>query len=208
MPNIQPFEKYYDKYDNWFEKNLDIYHAELETLRQLIPLPPARGLEVGVGSGRFASSLGIGTGVEPSENMASKAEKRGINVFHNVAEDLPFNDSMFDFVLMVTTLCFVDDIHQSLKEARRVISPVGCIIVGFIDKDSELGQQYMAKRNTNVFYKDANFISTLQLSEYLKNAGFEKLIFKQTLIPEEPKEIILNGYGRGAFVAVKAVNCG
>ena len=41
------------------DKNRDVYHAELETIRRALPPPPARGLEVGVGSGRFAVPLGI-----------------------------------------------------------------------------------------------------------------------------------------------------
>ena len=46
MPRTKPFDKYGDRYDEWFEKNRDVYHSELETIRQLIPFPPANGLEV------------------------------------------------------------------------------------------------------------------------------------------------------------------
>ena len=92
MPKIGPFEKYSDRYDEWFETHSDIYHAELEAIRQLMPFPQGKGLEVGVGSGKFAIPLGIKIGVEPSENMAVKAEKQGIQVFRHVAEKLQFPD--------------------------------------------------------------------------------------------------------------------
>jgi ubiquinone/menaquinone biosynthesis C-methylase UbiE len=69
--------------------------------------------------------------VEPSEKIAIKAEKQGVRVFSNVAEDLPFTDYEFDFVLMVTTICFVDDILKSFMEAFRVLKTCGSIIVGF-----------------------------------------------------------------------------
>ncbi|MDX9959582.1 MAG: class I SAM-dependent methyltransferase, partial [Spirochaetia bacterium] len=55
-----------------------------------MPASPVTGMEVGVGSGNFAVPLGIGLGVEPSEEMARKAERQGIRVFRNVAEALPF----------------------------------------------------------------------------------------------------------------------
>jgi hypothetical protein len=39
MHRIEPFEKHSDTYDEWFEKNRDLYEAELKLIRQLIPHP-------------------------------------------------------------------------------------------------------------------------------------------------------------------------
>ena len=208
MAKIEPFEKYSDRYDEWFERNRHAYHAELEAIRQVMPPPPAKGLEVGVGSGKFAVPLGIKTGVEPSENMAFKAERQGIRVFRNVAEKLPFPDSEFDFVLMITTICFVDDILKSFQEAFRVLKPHGCLIAGFVDRESELGKKYSDKSNTGVFYRDATFFSAQEVGKYLTDAGFFNLTFKQTLIPGETQEMIQSGFGKGAFVVAKGVKNG
>jgi SAM-dependent methyltransferase len=208
MPKTEPFEKHSDRYDEWFEKNRDVYNSELEAIRKLIPSPHAKGLEVGVGSGKFAVPLGIKIGVEPSDRMAAKAEKHGIRVFRNVAEDLPFSDSEFDFVLMVTTICFVDDILTSFREAFRVLKTRGCIIVGFVDKESDLGKQYLDKRNTSVFYKEATFFSAQEVCQYLTDAGFGDLTLQQTLIPGETQETIQDGFGKGAFVVAKGVKNG
>jgi SAM-dependent methyltransferase len=208
MAKIEPFEKYSDRYDKWFEKNSDIYHIELKAIRQLLPLPPVRGVEVGVGSGKFAVPLGINIGVEPSEKMAIKAKRRGIRVLRGVAESLPFLDSKFDFVLMVTTICFVDDILKSFQEAFRILKPYGCQIVGFVDKESKLGKKYSDNRNASVFYKDATFFSAQQVSKYFTDAGFKDLTFRQTLIPGEQQEIIQNGFGKGGFVVAKGMKNG
>lgn len=203
MPDTEAFDKYSDRYDKWFEKNRDAYLAELEAIRQVMPPLPAKGLEVGVGSGKFAVPLGIKIGVEPSEKMALKAESRGIRVFRNVAENLPFSACKFDVVLMVTTICFVDDILKSFQEAFHVLKPKGCLIVGFVDRESELGKAYNDKRNTSVFYKDATFFSAQEVGRYLGDAGFSDVSYTQTLIPAKRQEVIENGFGKGAFVVAK-----
>jgi len=46
MPKTEPFEKHSDQYDEWFEKNRDVYHAEIEAIRQMIPCPEAKGMEI------------------------------------------------------------------------------------------------------------------------------------------------------------------
>ena len=205
MPKTEPFEKHSDAYDEWFKKNIDLYEAELEAIRQLIPPPGAEGMEVGVGSGKFAAPLGIKIGVEPSEKMAIKARTQGINVYPGVAEKLPFSDGRFDFVLMVTTICFVDNVIKSFKEVFRVLKPGGCIIIGFVDKESELGRQYADKKEKSKFYKVASFLSTQEVLKYLKKAGFGIVKIRQTLISGELPKTILDDFGRGAFVVIKGV---
>ena len=205
MPKTEPFDKHSDAYDEWFKKNIVLYEAELEAIRQLIPPPGAEGMEVGVGSGKFAAPLGIKIGVEPSEKMAIKAKMLGINVYPGVAEELPFSDGRFDYLLMVTTICFVDDVIKSFKEAFRVLKPSGCIIVGFVDKESELGRKYADKKEESKFYKDAAFFSTQEVLNYLNKAGFEIAKIRQTLIPGELPETILDDFGRGAFVVIKGM---
>ncbi|MFO7784358.1 MAG: class I SAM-dependent methyltransferase [Thermodesulfobacteriota bacterium] len=205
MPKIEPFEKYSDAYDEWFEKNPDAYKSELKAIRQLIPSGNSESVEVGVGSGKFAVPLGIRIGVEPSSQMTIKAEQHGIQVIPGVAENLPFRDGSFDFVLMVTTICFVDDVVQSFKEALRVLKPGGFIIVGFVDKQSEMGRLYEEKREKSKFYKEATFFSTQEILKYLRKVGFGPVKIKQTLIPGESRATILDGYGRGAFVVIRSM---
>jgi len=126
MPKISPFEKYAEQYEEWFETNRWVYEAELRAVKAMIPTG-GRGVEIGVGTGRFAGPLGIKTGVEPSKRMRDFARRRGIRALDGVTEKLPFDDSPFDFVLMVTTVCFVDDINKALMEAYRVLSHGGTL---------------------------------------------------------------------------------
>jgi ubiquinone/menaquinone biosynthesis C-methylase UbiE len=208
MPRTESFEKYSSDYDKWFDDHSDLYEAELEAIRQLVPATGIEGMEVGVGTGRFAAPLGIKIGVEPSENMANKARSRGIEVHSGIAEELPFPDERFDFVLMVTTICFIDDVAKSLGEIFRVLKSGGFIIVGFVDRDSELGQRYSERRESSRFYKEATFYSTPEVLEQLEGSGFFITNILQTLIPGEATATITEGFGKGAFVVIKGIKNG
>ena len=206
MPRISPFEKYAEQYEEWFVKNRWVYEAELRAVKAMLPVG-GHGVEIGVGSGRFAEPLGIKIGVEPSKRMREIAKKRGIQALDGVAEELPFDNSEFDFVLMVTTVCFVDDISKAFLEAHRVISHGGILIIGFVDRNSMVGQTYLDHQNENVFYKDATFFSVDEIVEIMDQLGFIDLTFNQTIFKglsettrEEP---VKTGYGEGSFVVIR-----
>lgn len=207
-PRIEPFEEHTPRYDQWFGRNLEAYESELLALRDLVT-EAHRSVEIGVGSGRFAAPLSVTFGVEPSPRMAELSRARGIDVVIGVAEALPFPDETFDLALMVTTICFVDDIARALGEVFRVLRANGAFVVGFIDKESPLGQSYERKREGNPFYGIATFLSTPEVIRHLGDAGFREFEIRQTVsrdpgamaTVEEPQE----GYGVGSFVAVKGV---
>jgi len=204
MAKTAPFEDFSEEYDEWFIRNKEKYTAELSALKCFIPTN-AHGLEIGVGSGKFAAPLGIKTGVEPSQKMADKARKLGIHVFPGIAEDLPIANSSFDFVLMVTTICFVDDLKKSFQEAFRVLNKDGFILIGFIDKDSELGKVYRANKDKSHFYKIAEFFSAEEVLACLSEAGFGDFEIRQTIFPEHDTRQIENGFGTGSFVVIKGL---
>ena len=172
MAKIEAFEKYYLEYEQWFENNANLYKEEIKTLKSLIK-DTKNGLEIGVGTGKFAIPIGIKIGVEPSKKMKEIAISKGLKVVEGVAENLPFENKKFDFVIMITTICFVDDVVKSFKEAYRVIKNNGFLVVGYVDKNSELGIKYQQKKEKSKFYKSAIFYSTHEIILYLKKAGFD-----------------------------------
>jgi len=180
MAKIESFEKYSKEYDEWFIKNKNIYLAELNAIKSLVPTSKS-GVEIGIGTGKFALPLGIKVGVEPSKKMAKISRKQGIKVYDGVAEKLPLGDKTFDFVLFVTTICFVDDLTKSLKEAYRVLKTNGFILIGFVDKESELGKRYQLRREKSKFYKDATFYSVREVINFLRKTNFEDITIKQTV---------------------------
>ena len=207
MPKVESFEKSVDKYEAWFDRNRAAYASELEALRALLP-KSGKGLEVGVGTGRFAAPLGIRVGVDPAKAMGKLAMERGIEVRFGVGENLPCKDSSFDFVLLVTTICFLDDVPAAFGEAYRVLKSGGSILVGFIDRESSLGKVYEQRKQDSEFYRDATFLSVSEVMRHLKQAGFRGFVFRQTIFqnPTEMKEAdpVRSGYGEGSFVVVRA----
>lgn len=204
MTTTSPFDEQADEYDAWFEQHRDLYLAELEAVRSFIP-ESGSGIEIGVGTGRFAGPLGIPMGVEPSPRMAALARQRGVKVLKGAAENLPFADNSFVFAVMVTVVCFLDDVLQAFREAFRILKPGCTLVIGFIDRESELGAHYSQKKDQSRFYRDATFYSASELKDLLTKAGFSDFACRQTLLSgEEIGLTILEGYGSGGFVVIQA----
>jgi len=199
------FDRFVKKYDAWYDKNKFAYLSELEALRKILP-NKGKGLEIGVGTGRFAVPLGIKFGVDPSKRMLEFAKARGIKVELGSGEDLSFNRASFDYVVIIITLCFVKDPLKVLKETKRVLRKNGKLIIGIIDKDSFLGEFYHTKQN--IFYRQAHLCSVKELASLLRQVGFEKISYFQTLFSlpgnitsiEKPQK----GFGKGGFVVIVA----
>ncbi|HXF56159.1 MAG TPA: methyltransferase domain-containing protein [Actinomycetota bacterium] len=107
MTTAPIFERLAERYGAWYEG--PVGRVVFSCRGRLPPAaprgPPSPGLEVGVGSGRFARPLGVGVGVDPAHAPLRPAAARGVRVVQAVGERLPFRDASFGAVLVVT-LCF------------------------------------------------------------------------------------------------------
>ncbi len=205
IKSLEAFEKHTERYEEWFEKNRLAYLSELKGVKSL--LPQGKGIEIGVGTGRFAEPLEIEFGIDPSLSMLKVARKRKIKVIVGIGEYLPVTDNSFDFVLITTTLCFLKNVEKTLKEIKRILKKKGCIILAFIDRESFLGKVYQKKKEKNPFYKTANFYSAKEITEKLEKTGFYNPEIKQTLFSFSEKleniDDIKDGYGEGGFVIIR-----
>ena len=199
------FETEVARYERWFENHPLAYQSEVAAVRAALPTS-GRGLEIGTGTGRFSTPFGIVDGVEPAAAMRHVAEAHGLKVLDAKAEALPFSDGTFDFALMVTTICFVDDPLQACREVGRVLNPGGQLSIGLVDSDSELGKRYEARKAESPFYQNARFFSVSELTGIMAEAKFENFRYHQTLFQPlgnpDAADPVEEGFGRGGFVVV------
>jgi ubiquinone/menaquinone biosynthesis C-methylase UbiE len=204
------FDKLYRRYDLWYEKHPVTAWNELMTVRAAVEgVRREKCLEIGVGTGWFASKVGCWYGVDPSIRMLEVARLRGVEVVAGRGEMLPFRDESFHATLLVVTLCFVDDPQKTILEAYRVTVPGGFSVSCIVPRDSMWGQYYteLAKQG-HPFYTYARFYTVEEVESMLENTGFrvESIVSTLTYPPgedvyEEPRSYT----GREGFACIKAV---
>ncbi len=189
------FEEKTNEYDDWFDRRFGAgaFDLELRCIKRLFGKVPENSLEIGAGTGRFASSLNIKYGIDPSLRAAHYSKKRGIQVVNAVAESLPFHAFLFSSVFMIVTVCFLDDPAKAFAEANRVLEHQGTLIMGLILKDSKWGDFYEHKKDSgNVFYKNAHFWAKDELLTALGKAGFRLAGAASTLFDPPGSLMIVN----------------
>lgn len=209
-------------FDYWFSKNENVFESEFLAEKKLIP-NPENAISIGVGSGLFASRLGIKKGLEPSEDMAKLAREKGIDVKIGVAEDVPHDDEQFDTVLLSTVLSYCKDPLKALKESFRILKKGGHVVVSFLPREGSYSMLYDLARAHGEFdferapehpyplkfIRGAVWLSIEKVKKLVINAGFTDLEYVQTLTKhprytneeiEEPEP----GYKRGDYVVIRA----
>ena len=185
-----PFDTLAPAYDAWFQdEGKLIFAIETKALQMTLPSLPEPWLEVGVGSGRFAQSLGIKTGIDPSSGLLAIAKGRGIEVIRAKGETQTFDEETFGTIFLITTLCFVDSPTSVLQECNRILNPAGKIALGLVLRNSPWGRlSSEKKRQGHRLYKHATFYSYQEIVKLLEHAGFsiEKVV--STLL-QKPNEV-------------------
>lgn len=143
QPSLENLGKYYESEDyishtdnkrSLFEK---LYHfiksiALKNKLYLINSLQPNKGriLDIGAGTGEFlsvAKNDGWQTiGVEPSEKAKSIAIKKGISFVEQTSE---LENNSFDLISMWHVLEHVPDLHNQIRELKRLLKPTGTLII-------------------------------------------------------------------------------
>ncbi|MCS7187531.1 MAG: class I SAM-dependent methyltransferase [Armatimonadetes bacterium] len=218
MPkSAQLFERLAERYDAWYDSGIGkvAFPIEVNCLQPLLDGLSKPWLEVGVGTGRFAQSLGVEVGIDPAFRPLQLARQRQVFAVQAFGENLPFRDSTFGAVLIVVTLCFADDPLSLLREVNRVLRDDGALVLGMVFADSPWGEFYMRKAELgHPFYSAAHFLTRHQTQNLLLQAGFKIVAAKsalrqppsdENLLPEIPTDGDQQDAG---FVAWKAVKVG
>jgi ubiquinone/menaquinone biosynthesis C-methylase UbiE len=214
------FDEWPEKYDQWFTTPIGTlvkkYEAEL-VLDLSKPAPGEIILDAGCGTGVFTVDiLSFNThviGIDISIPMLMRAAQKTTGYhFEAVLADishLPFSENIFDKVISVTALEFIQDAKSALKELFRVTKKGGCIVVATLNSLSPWAtrRKAEAKKGHTLFQKTIfrspeELRSLTPVDSVIKTA----IHFQKEEDPDLAPEIELEGQRRGldtgAFVAV------
>ena len=170
-------------YDAWYATPLgSAAHAlELAVVEELTqPRVGERALDVGCGTGIYSAwlvSRGLEvTGVDHDAVMLAAARRNAPQVaFLEVdATALPFADSEFDLVLVVTLFCFLDERqrHAAAAELVRVTKPGGRIVIGELARyNLWAAQRWLKGWRGSKTWRAAHFTAAGELRRLLERAG-------------------------------------
>ena len=171
----QEYDAYYSS-----KQGKEIDQIEKQAIRQLLkPVKPGEMLEIGCGTGHwtaFFSEMGFQlTATDVSDVMLSIAKVKSIpNVTFSKADvlQLPFPNSHFDQIAVVTALEFCGDIDQAFSEIKRVLKPNGWLVAGCLNANSILGKT----KDQDPVFRHGHFMSKFELQNHLSEFGSPKII--------------------------------
>jgi SAM-dependent methyltransferase len=136
------------EYEAWYQTARGSWIAgrEFDLMRRLLDAPAgATLLDVGCGTGHFsrrfaAAGLRV-AGLDPDPAMLGHARGLGggVSYLPGTGTALPFGDNAYDYVTAVTSLCFIADPEQALREMWRVARRA--VLLGLLNRRSLLYRQ-------------------------------------------------------------------
>ncbi len=208
-----PFDEYVADYDAWYdEAGKLVFETELRSLQKVLPSLSRPWLEVGVGTGRFAQALGIGTGVDIAVKMLEIASQRDTATSLASGEQLPFADRCFGAVFLITTMCFLKQPLSVLHEVHRVLVSGGKLVLAVMPAHSAWTQLYEEmKHRGDSLYTHATFRSYDELISLVERGDFSVQNTVSTLLQgpgevtraESPQTGVRTGAGFVVIVAGK-----
>ncbi len=104
-------------------------------LQELPPDETLKILDIGCGTGNYTDLFQKVTqarhyqvyGIEPSEGMINKARRKNSQIIFQQAnaEDIPFEDNLFDFIYMTDVIHHIPNIRKMFSEIQRTLKPRG-----------------------------------------------------------------------------------
>jgi ubiquinone/menaquinone biosynthesis C-methylase UbiE len=114
---------YYDNIASGYEElHKEEQLAKISLIKKYFnPQKNKKLLDVGCGSGISTVVWNCDiAGIDPSKELIKIAKQKKGNYYIGGAENLPFKDNEFDYVISLTAIQNFDDIDKGLKEIKRV----------------------------------------------------------------------------------------
>jgi ubiquinone/menaquinone biosynthesis C-methylase UbiE len=221
MEKSELFDEWPEKYDEWFTTPIGLLVKKYESdllLQLLRPESDEFILDAGCGTGIFTIDLlSLGThviGVDLSLPMLSRAEKKARGYYFQAVladmSSLPFSENVFDKVVSVTALEFIEDAKRAIEELFRVTKKGGRIAVATLNSFSPWAERRKAEaKKGHPLFKRAIFRSPDELlaAAPVKGAIRTAIHFQKKDDPAHAHEIEKEGQTRGVKTGAFLVGC-
>src|SRR3972149_5644889 len=163
-----------ETYEAWYHTPRGRWIGDREfalLMRMMRPENNSSLLDVGCGTGyfsrRFADSDIHVTALDLDAAMISfaQATSSADNYLLGNALSLPFADRSFDYSTAITSLCFIDDPTQALREMLRVTRYN--VTLGLLNRDSRL----YTHKHGHGSYKGAHWDSVSDIKRWVTEIG-------------------------------------
>jgi len=144
-----------------------------------LPLDGKIILDYGCGTGNFAYAIKKLTtadiyGVEPSDAMRVKALGKGLDVRKGDHNEIPFDDSFFDFIYMTDVIHHVSDMKMMFTEFFRILKLGGLICI-LTESHRQLETRFWVKHfPTTVTVEKNRYPDIFDIINVAKTAGLDE----------------------------------
>ena len=124
-----------NSYDHLYDLRIEALAEDLTKRLKFLNPKATSGLDIGCSEGQITERIQMNTGItfvglEPNIDDVT-ALSRYVKIIQGYAKEIPFTDSTFDFVLMISVLEHIqpNELKDSLSEVHRVLKYDGFLLI-------------------------------------------------------------------------------
>lgn len=159
------------RYYDWLAPGADV--DELTEALGFAEREIDRLLDVGGGTGRGASALGVSDRivVDAAPGMVREAYSKGFEAVRADATRLPFDSESVDAVLITDALHHFGDPGEAIREATRVLRTGGVLVIREVDPTVLLGR--LVEAGEHLYGFDSTFFEPSTLASLVADEGLD-----------------------------------
>ena len=169
-------------HDSQFAMRVESFYRALVRLKDHLPPPGARVLDIGTAGGAFldaATRYGYdANGLEPSRDLTERGKKRGLKIEQGTIADHALAPGSFDMVCLWDVIEHLTDPRADLERIRKLLKPDGILLVNFPDIGTTQAK-LAGKRFWWILSVHLHHFTRRTMADIMKRTGFEPFHFRR-----------------------------